>query len=122
MVGWRWWCDEVMVVRRCGGGDVEVIDGGDDIGVVDVVVVAWWCCRGRRWCGEGRRQWPDVGQKKVTMVEMVDRDRSGPVERVVVVGCGGWPTTTVSQNPVTAPKLGRRGGGDMCVARVSKYE
>ncbi|GJY86500.1 hypothetical protein Tco_0500526 [Tanacetum coccineum] len=90
MVGWRWWCDEVMVVRRCGGGAAEVIDGGDDIGVVDVVVVAWWCCRGRRWCGEGRRQWPDVGQKKVTMVEMVNQGRSGPVERVVVVGCG-WP-------------------------------
>ncbi|GJW22619.1 hypothetical protein Tco_0033241 [Tanacetum coccineum] len=114
MVGWRWWCDEVMVVCRCGGGAAEVMDGGDDIGVVDVVVVAWWCCRGRQWCGEGRRQWPDVGRKKVTMVEMVDRGRSGPLERVVVVGCGGWPTTAVSRNPVTAPKLGRRGGGDIC--------
>ncbi|GJY79056.1 hypothetical protein Tco_0484857, partial [Tanacetum coccineum] len=117
MVGWRWWCDKVMVVRRCGGGATEVMDGGDDIGVVYVMVVAWWCCRGRRWCGDGR-QWPDVGRKKVTMVEMVDRDRSGPVERVVVVGCGGWPTAAVSRNPVTAPELGRRGGGDMCVARV----
>ncbi|GJW86650.1 zinc knuckle CX2CX4HX4C containing protein [Tanacetum coccineum] len=84
MVGWRWWCDEVMVVRRCGGGASEVMDGGDDIVVVDVVVVAWWCCRGRCWCGEGRRQWPNVGRKKVTMVETVDRDRSRPVER----GCG----------------------------------
>ncbi|GJY07754.1 hypothetical protein Tco_0374808 [Tanacetum coccineum] len=88
MVGWRWWCDEVMVVRQCGGGAAKVMDGGDDIGVVDVAVVAWCCCRGRRWCGEVPRQWPDVCQKKVTMVEMVDRGRSGPVERVVVVNCG----------------------------------
>ncbi|GJU97324.1 hypothetical protein Tco_1326595, partial [Tanacetum coccineum] len=64
MVGWRWWCDEVMVVRRCGGGAAEVMDGRDDIGVVDVVVVAWWCCRGRQWYGEGRRQWPGTLPEK----------------------------------------------------------
>ncbi|GKB35641.1 hypothetical protein Tco_0880583 [Tanacetum coccineum] len=93
MVGWRWWCDEVMV-RRCGGGAAEVMDGGDDIGVMDVAVVAWWCCRGRWWCGEGGRQWSDVGRKKVKMVEMVDRGRSGPV---VVVGCGWSEATPVAE-------------------------
>ncbi|GJX75582.1 hypothetical protein Tco_0322393 [Tanacetum coccineum] len=49
MVGWSGgYVDEVMVVCRCGGGAAEVMDGRDDIGVVDVVVVAWWCCRGRQ--------------------------------------------------------------------------
>ncbi|GKC96932.1 hypothetical protein Tco_1162374 [Tanacetum coccineum] len=105
MVGWRWWCDEVMVVRRCGGKTAEVIYGGDDIGVIDVEVVVWWCCRRRRWCGEGRRQWPDVGRKKVMMVEMVDRGRSRPVERVVVVGCG-WPE---------AASVARKYGEEECV-------
>ncbi|GJZ28121.1 hypothetical protein Tco_0916025 [Tanacetum coccineum] len=104
-----------------GGGDVVVMvfaawsgdEGGGAVmmlwrrvAVRMTVVGWWWWCHG---CG-------DVG------VEVVDRGRLGLVERVVVVDYGGWPTAAVSQNLVTAPELGRRGGGDMCVARVSKYK
>ncbi|GKE39265.1 hypothetical protein Tco_1462670 [Tanacetum coccineum] len=108
----RWCSDE-----GGGGGDVVVMVfvawSGDEGGgavmmlwrrvAVGMAAVGWWWWR--HGCG-------DVG------VEVVDRGRSGPVERVFVVGCGGWPTAAVSQNPVTVPKLGRRGGGDMCVARM----
>ncbi|GJY59552.1 hypothetical protein Tco_0459444 [Tanacetum coccineum] len=80
---------DMQMVLGCGGSSDE---GGDD---VDRVVVSTTVVE-------------SVGGK-VTMVEMVDRDRSGPVERVIVVGCGGWPTAAVSQSPVTAPELGRRG-------------
>ncbi|GKA45431.1 hypothetical protein Tco_0738227 [Tanacetum coccineum] len=89
------------------GGSYGYCSRGDDGGIWSMMV--WWVSFGGRQLVVVSTTVVESVGGKVTMVEMVDRGRSGPVERVVVVGCGGWPTAAVSQNPVTAPELGRRG-------------
>ncbi|GKG43495.1 hypothetical protein Tco_0480179, partial [Tanacetum coccineum] len=71
------------------------MDGGDDIGVVDVVVVLQREALVWRGAAAVAGLWPEKGDNG-------GDSGSGPVERVVVVGSGGWPTAAVSWNPVTA--------------------
>ncbi|GJU97325.1 hypothetical protein Tco_1326596 [Tanacetum coccineum] len=75
MVGWRWWCDEVMVVRRCGGGAAEVMDEGG--GGVE------------KGGGSGRTLAGKQGNRWWTWW---NRGRSGPVDEGVVVAVLVWPT------------------------------